>query len=186
MQAMASIELIELKKRIESLSQQFLPAENKLGIYTDLEQDQMRALRMLVHAEIESYLESICRVLLNDLDHAVRAANRVKYPFACWASMAAEACRAALKNNNGIKDSDVTKMFSPLGITQDHYDSVSPLFLDKMKKFGANRGDVAHQSALRATYSINQKREKAAMDELMKYISSFDKVLISHRLKGFH
>lgn len=183
---MSSTEFVELQRRVKKLLGQFLPPENPLGFYTPEQEDCMRALRMLVHAEIEAYLETICRQLLVDLEEATRAAKRVRSIFASWAHIAVKECHSAIQSNNGVKDSDIKKMFSHLGVTQEHYDSVSPLFLDKMRNFGKQRGDVAHQSALRTSLSLNRKREEAAIDEVMNFIANFDKFLIRHRLKGFH
>ncbi len=182
---MASSHYDELKTRTESLVKNFMPATNPLGFYSPHEEDMMRALRMLIHAEVESYLETICARGLLDLDAAGRSATRVKHRFATWIGTAAAECRNAIATNNGVKENDIRKMFTPLGLTQDDYDQVSLLFLEKMNSFGKNRGDVAHQSAARATFSLNKKREEAVIRELMQHLERFDQILIQRRLIGF-
>lgn len=57
----------ELQKRLSELRRNMLPERfSPTGLYTDRQQDRARGYRLLVHAEIESYLEDIVRVVITD------------------------------------------------------------------------------------------------------------------------
>ena len=52
----------ELRSRLRELRLHLLPASfSPTGDYTDRQQDRARGYRLLVHAEIESYLEDVSR-----------------------------------------------------------------------------------------------------------------------------
>jgi hypothetical protein len=180
---MASSEYIELQNRIKILKRRFLPQLKQTGVYTGPQQDFMRALRMLVHAEIESYLESMAKVLADDLEITIaNASGRVRSTRLVWARRALGEARAAHGCNNGVKREDIRKMFAPLGIDEAALETISTLFLDRMSTFGKHRGDVAHQSAARASYALSRQREEKFIDELVVFLGLFDKFLIRHRL----
>jgi hypothetical protein len=55
-----------LKKRIAELRNHFIPFNcSKLFLFTDLQEDQARAYRLLIHAEIENYLETCVANIVN-------------------------------------------------------------------------------------------------------------------------
>jgi len=57
-----SIRFKDLKKRLNELRRNLLPINfSPIGDYTDKQQDRARGYRLLVHAEIESYLEDVSR-----------------------------------------------------------------------------------------------------------------------------
>lgn len=75
-------------------------------------------------------------------------------------------------------------MFGPLGFDEGMFESISPVFLDKMNDFGKRRGDVAHQSSLRATWSITAQGEKKKLDEIKEFMDKFHKLVQGHRLRA--
>lgn len=145
----------------------------------------MRAFRLLVHAEIEVYLESICTLLVADLERELTAPQSNGGAIHVWANNAVQACRRAISENNGVRGADVKKMFGAIGLSEADFESISPLFLERMTTFGKRRGDVAHQSAMRATYSIIPQREAGMVDELVEYLRSLDIKVSSIRLQNF-
>ena len=59
--------LRSLQKRMTELRKHFLPKSfSPTGVYTERVQDHSRGYRLLAHAEIESYLEDICRTVVTD------------------------------------------------------------------------------------------------------------------------
>jgi len=144
----------------------------------------MRALRMLFHAEVEHYLEKMSKKLAADLEREVNGLNNsssVKQ----WAIKSAKEALVAGNSNNGIKDSDIKQMFSPLGFTDADFENINPSFLSTMKTFGKRRGDVAHQSVMNVTYSITRQTDEKMIDEIMQFLRLFDKLLEKRRLYGF-
>jgi hypothetical protein len=48
---------MQLQKRVAELRSHFIPRIDRTGVYSDRQYDRVRGYRLLVHAEIESYLE---------------------------------------------------------------------------------------------------------------------------------
>lgn len=144
----------------------------------------MRALRVLAHAEVETYLEAICLLLIDDLQRDLLSRSKSGWSRRqYWAEHACIEAKRAAAANNGVKKEDILKMFSPLGFSESSFAlGVSNIFLDRMSTFGKFRGDVAHQSAVRAQYALTRQREEAFINEIMTSLRSFDKYLIGHRL----
>lgn len=68
----------QLRTRLAELREHLLPKSFSLtGDYTDRELDRARGYRLLVHAEIESYLEDISR---ETITHAIRGWKASKKP----------------------------------------------------------------------------------------------------------
>ena len=137
---------------------------------------------MLAHAEIESYLERTASQLHASIDAELRN-ERAGVPYLRALAMSAlHNCVQSISANNGVKEADIRKMYEPLGITDEDFNAVSPTFLDRMSDFGKQRGDVAHRSVASAAYSLNVQREEAFIDEVVDYLSDFDKVVQRRRL----
>ncbi len=181
---MPSDDFNALEARVKKLKKRFFPPLKNPPRYTPAQQDFMRALRMLVHAEIEHYLEAICKRLAGDLKKEA-AGYGANFPVKQWADRAVKLALDAASANNGVKDSDIRKMFDPLGFSDDDYNQVSDSFLDKMKIFGMRRGDVAHKSSMRVTFNITRQNDEKAIDELINYLRDFDGIVANRRLFGF-
>ena len=174
-----------LQKRIQNLKRRYLPPTKPNGIYTEPEQDQLRALRMLAHAEIEQFLENHSEILANDIQRELKNQNRKPTPLQVWASKAANQAALAKSKNNGVNEDSIRSLFDPFGFSEEDYDSISSIFLDRLTTFGKHRGDVAHRSAIGATHQLNRTREEKFLNEIMDYLQDFDRLLIKKRLDGF-
>lgn len=181
---MESSEYKELEDRVIGLLRSFLPSPHPLGIYSEIEQDKMRALRVLVHAEIEAYLELISKKLLDDLKQSIAGLPQKNKTILAWANEAIKQGGLAIGDNNGVTKNDIIKLFRHYGLSEVDYEHVSPVFLDRLSSFGKCRGDVAHQSAMRTTHSLNMKREEATIKELLQLLANFDKIIINKLLFG--
>ncbi|MDR9839381.1 hypothetical protein [Herbaspirillum huttiense] len=182
---MASSEFSALEHRIRTLKTQFLPAPSATGSHTPEEEDNMRALRALTHAEIEAYLESICTLLVNDLKRELQGSRGLKSTVSTWAREAIRQCETTVASNNGIAEKYIRAMFGCLGIEDSDYDSISPVFLSRMTTYGADRGEVVHKSAMQAQHSLVSQREDRFIEELLGYLKTFDQLLLRRRLQGF-
>ena len=181
---MSSEEFRLLATRVGVLKRRFFPRIKPTANYTAAEQDNMRALRMLVHAEIEHYLEVVCKKLALDLKNeaeGLRGSISIKRLSIAAANLAT----SAANSNNGVKDSDIKSMFKPLGIDEADFEKISPDFLDRMKQFGIRRGDVAHKSAHGVSYVITRQGEEKTINEIISLLKVLDKELIRRRLMGF-
>lgn len=138
---------------------------------------------MLVHAEVEAYLEAICIRLVDDLEMELKGGHDSR-PIRRWASKACEDARQAAGSNNGIKQENILKMFSHLGFEAGCFIAVSGIFLDKMTELGKKRGAIAHTS-VKIAKEITRQGEEKLIDEVLLHLDGFDKLIARRRLRGF-
>ncbi len=150
----------QLIRRIAQIETQYIPAIRPTGDYSKKEQDDLRALLFLVHAELESYFEEVAEhkvkatfinwkstkrksnilialpafVETKSTDNSLE--NRLQGSFSGYMQI--------LKDNNGIKEPNLLKILLPLGI---EYHNIDSTWLGIMSSFGSKRGDVAHKTA---------------------------------------
>lgn len=182
----ADIEALE--KRINDLIMNYLPDVDPTGFYTNEQQDKMRALRLLSHAEFEHFLETLCSTLRADLEREVNALQGTCARTRCikiWGIKAIQESLEACRNNNGIKEKNLRNMFSPLGFSDYEFDLVSSSFLSELNQFGKRRGEVAHTSALRATRGLVPQVEKKNVLSVLNHIKTFFNLASRKRLSGF-
>lgn len=174
----------EFSRRVRILMKRYLPPISVSGTYTSAQQDQMRALRMLFHAEVEHLLEHLCNLLIGDLERELSTLQAGSSVQREWATKAVKNARKSVIDNNGVKEKNIIQMFGELGFAADAFNEVSPLFLDRMSDLGSQRGDVAHKSAIKATYSLNRTREEKFLNEIIKYLHDFDSLIARRRLRN--
>tara|TARA_R110001583_G_scaffold195409_1_gene372920 strand:+ start:2024 stop:2701 length:678 start_codon:yes stop_codon:yes gene_type:complete len=76
------------------------------------------------------------------------------------------------ERNNGIKDDNIRKLIVPTGIEYDQLDSSG---LAALNSYGAERGAIAHSSAMSITKLIDPKDEYTIVhNELVPFIKKFD------------
>jgi hypothetical protein len=159
----------QLSKRLDILAEHFLPEQfSPTGQYTDREEDHARAYVLLVHAEVESFIEDRAKELVTKA-HA-RWANHgrctrmmvrllrhhldsKKLP---WKPVvkSADAINAAVNSfssviasNNGIKEVNLLTMLFPIGVD---YRQFNTAWLATIDSFGTDRGMFAHTSQMKA------------------------------------
>jgi hypothetical protein len=130
---------LALKKRMAQLEHDLLPPVNAVGGYTLQDQDQIRGFRILVHAEIEAFLEDLASdIVKRSLNRytATGKANKI------LKSLAQAFCRShrpttgedffvsavkqyqdVIKGNHGIKEANICVLFLPIGIDRGLLDS---------------------------------------------------------------
>jgi hypothetical protein len=171
-----------LLARVQTLKRRFLPQLKATGLYTQAQQDNMRALRLLVHAEIEHYLEDRSLQLSADLEQELQARRGQRQPVKQWARVAVTRSRVAVSQNNGVTQSCIKAMFEDLGLCEEVINERNSLLLDRLTTFGRRRGDVAHQSAVKATYQLNRAREEATINEVMELLRDLEALINERRL----
>jgi len=163
----ASHRFKQLAAREAALRSQFVVAPRLTPSYSKGELDSLRAYRLLLHAEIESYIEDRARWA------ATRAIERYKKGRVTLALVGLLAfedregmqlpklidtnvshlltrCHKALNRfevivgrNHGLKEENLIKIVVALGISESDLD---PLWVTEMSGFGADRGAVAHSA----------------------------------------
>lgn len=185
--------------RIKFLDNNILPTINFTGDYTATEYDYTRSYVLLVHAEIESFLEERVTEKVNSSLNNWRT-NRKKS--SCLKSILAfrsgdisyEKKKASEKNslefrvnivtnhflnlikkNHGIKKDNILDLLLPIGIEIDELDET---WLTTMDNFGAKRGEIAHHT-LAAQNPIDPLTEKKLVNEIIvPELNNIDKLII--------
>lgn len=161
----------DLVERIDELHFRFVPSLDPTGSYSDAQYDDMRAFRLLVHSEIEKYLELLLEDALTKFLNKV-ASWQAAQPSSLVSGLMAHLerdIRRVIKENNGVKKGNILALMKPLGITGASLDNI---WLDDMEAYGVVRGSFAHNSN-RATQLLDPKSEqdllyKTLLPELAK------------------
>lgn len=162
------IDVQKLRSRIDKLEEAFLPRPDPTGTYSTAEYDRTAAYLLLVHAEVESFIEERC---LDVMSTVVEAWIRDYKPRSTIVALAAFAHTGGDKSipqaveprrpqirevidgakrsyssivnrNNGLKETNLLALLLPIGIRESQ---ISSSFLADMNTFGARRGAQAHR-----------------------------------------
>ena len=178
-----------LRKRVLTLKKQFLnfqPAESVLPE----NQDQLRAFKLLVHAEIESYIEKSVLEVLNKCINEWKTKKRVTVPLPFLIMFSSskfeanekqltkenrinqilESFKSVVSSNNGIKEKNILKLIVPLGI---NYSSIDDTRLTTIDSYGHSRGEVAHNS-LSAKKQLDKNSELNDLHLVLTGIKKID------------
>lgn len=182
-----------LERRIIQIKKNFKFHQSINGI-TSLQADRLRGLRLLCHAEFEDYFESVALRLLNAAEKKwldKKIANYNLSSVFIWhdridkndtnetkARMIITDFRKEIKSNHGIKEDNIKKLFGPLGYKIDDFDA---MFISTLSSFGTLRGETAHTSANKTQQPLDQNTEITRIDDLLKGISDFERVLNSRQ-----
>lgn len=190
---------LELEKRVQALAAKFVDdqaaAEQKDPTTFQPDLDRLAAFRLLVHAEIEEYLEAKARAALAALESKVLAATfsvkqhpeifemgvmlDVPMPFECpfvlgnFNSAVKALLRTARKSvddNNGIKPGSFLTLSVLCG---KHIDEVDPSLAGDLEAFGRARGDVAHKSVSRVRTILAPSAELSAAKSLVSGLRTY-------------
>jgi hypothetical protein len=199
---MPSKELDDLKARISALERSLLPAAfSPTGDYGDEYRDRALGFRLLVHAEIESFIEqrahaialkarekwdkdrSPSKVLISLIafreNKAVSARDlkdeldRKKTRTEDCVIAACKSYSHTVANNHGIREDNLLKLLFPIGVRAHQLD---PVWLSTIDSFGATRGLAAH-SAVGAVQQVDPKTEKDTVDKLLQGLEQLDGIL---------
>lgn len=184
-----------LERRLDELSRKYvayqIPSETDPDFVIDT--DHLAAFRLLVHAEIEDYLESKARMALQIIRKVLTTDNfnfkedakvvfdlaiyfekklplQLPFEMDVFQNAAIEVVKSAenfIKENNGIKSKSLLVCCL---IMNKSIDKVDPLLVELLNSFGKARGDVAHKSVSRVTTiqapSAEHKSAQSVISEL--------------------
>lgn len=167
---------------------------------TDLSQDMLRTYRLLVHAEIEHYLEKISIEAINKAKAkwnthkkpstallTIVAYSNCNFPNVPSAlseisskndlnyrlNQAVNSCLGAVKRNNGIKETDIIPILVRLGVD---YNKISQTLLNNLSSYGSLRGEVAHNS-YKVVSLIDPINEKDMVKRIIDELNDIDKLI---------
>jgi hypothetical protein len=187
----------DLKKRISTLKKHFLafqPSDSHLPI----NQDKLRAFKLLAHAEIESYIENTVLNVWTECEAEWRSNRKVIAPLAfliLFSTSKFEANEHQLErneriskiltsfknligNNNGIKRKNILSLVIPLGVD---YSRIDETWLATIDSYGGSRGLVAHNT-FSVQHQLDRNDELSDLSLVLKGISKMDIILQKIRL----
>lgn len=174
-----------------------------LGNYSNRQYDRTRAYKLLCHSEIEAYIEDrtreiatravnewefyskpnkVCISLLafSGIQHDMppqtltpRTTNIVNQTTSSILKKTLTSFHRTIKNNNGIKESNLLSLLYPIGIEESDLDST---WLIDMNNFGTQRGEIAHTS-IRTQTAIDPMIELNKVRQLLNGIGLLDQKL---------
>lgn len=180
-----------LYSRSTSLRDRYLPEKpNEIGDYSEEQQDDARACILLIHAEVESYLEELAERLCAHVgeliakEHYDSLTSSFLYFYGARtneikdvksledvAKGAVALHGRVLHGNNGIKSKDISKMFNPFFVGGIVLDASLEQVLDS---FGALRGKCAHSSFIGISEDINCYEIREQVNCLLELLRKFD------------
>jgi len=181
-----------LEQRVQQLEKRLLPPTSATGSYTPRQLDLVRGYRLLVHAEIEAYLEDKVRACANASLRRFKADRRprtvvmsllafhspqksvsvrqIKEIYAGglihveeMTAQATTAYNRAVSLNNGIRESNILQLLLPIGLLCSEINST---WLSTTDSFGAKRGETAHTS-FQAQVQPDPVTEQATVKQIL-------------------
>lgn len=187
-----------LEQRCNDLVAKFLDSEiaaekaDPLTFTPDL--DRLAAFRLLFHAEVETFLEEKAKEGLASLERDIASGtwgranpNALGLYLRCgqylakpseadalqvashFASVVA-AARTLVSENNGIKERSFATLAVAAGKAVDEIDSA---LASTLNSYGADRGEVAHRSAIKSRTLLAPSAEKLAAENIVNGLSAF-------------
>lgn len=161
------------------------------------------SFRVLCHAEIESYLEDValelyveawslwtnhsypshtltCLIGFSGVQTASPAESLAAPSGTAYTDIriplekANNLWRSLHRNNNGIKEANVLRLFLPIGIRTAVLDQT---LLNDLTSFGTSRGEIAHSSPTSTTHFLDPKSELDTVVALVSDLRSLDEVV---------
>jgi len=201
----ASANYARLIETIEKLRNALLPSPfEPTGAYEQPEIAHLQTVsfRILVHAEMEAYLEEIAQLLFQEAwsawdqhgtpskviigllafsgrEHtgppsSLKLHNALSDVSICL-EKAQGVWRHAVKTNHGLKEENLLKLLLPLGISADDLDS---MLLTDLTSFGSARGEVAHSSPLKIKQYADPKDEYDKVTRLATDLKKIDSLIM--------
>ncbi len=137
---------VDLSERIDELHFRFVPSLDPTGSYSEAEYDAMSAFRLLVHAEIERFIESLVEDALVRFTQTIASWKRLGHSSQLVDSIInhfEKEMRNAIKSNNGVKLKNILDLIKPIGLNGSNLDNI---WLQTMDDYGKVRGGHAHNS----------------------------------------
>ena len=174
-----------LKKRIDEIEENILKLLKSCKTNTSSSyQDLVKSYILLVHAELENYIETICQGII-----------RITKPILSLATMSEKIFKeedqqynttkkrldklfsnynATLANNNGIKEKDLDKLLPTIGIEMEEVDDT---LLSQLNAFGKTRGQIAHKTTkVIRDFKNEQEVVEALLTNLLNLDEKFEKL----------
>lgn len=186
----------ELSIRIKKLKSVFDFKQSIRGI-TKNQEDKLRSLILLAHAEFEDYFESLALKLISDSESIWRTTHHADYYLASLfitsekiqknetietkATYLIKKYRELVEHNNGLTEEYIMHLFKPLGFDSTVFEQD---YLAVLTAFGKQRGALAHTAAIRTQQQLDKQTEYERIDRVLEGIIEFENALNSKVLNS--
>ena len=177
----------QLADRINTLMEHFHVDVDSFNPPSSKDEDKIRAMIVLCHAEFENYIENIALDLIDkgqQIWETQHVANKniasiflnseksdnddiVNYSTDCIDNFRKD----IISKNHGIKSYNITNMYKPLGYKMD---ALNGDFLSELDSFGSERGRMAHTSACQTQQPLNYDDVVRKITSILNYIREFE------------
>ena len=186
----------KLKKRIHEIIENFSFTVNVLEPPTEKEEDMVRAMIVLCHAEFEDYLENLAQNLLTAGEeqwvteqvanrniaalflNSEKMKNDEKLPNMTLCTFSRKMINQHRDwinyENHGIKRKNIENMYMPLGYNINDFNQD---FLNVLDAFGVNRGKVAHLTFMKTRNVLDFTTERDKILYILAEIETFEQGL---------
>jgi len=197
----------KLDDRRARLRKIFVPkAQNPSGVYKRTTKEKAFAHVVLMHAEIEAYIEKLVQDVCNDAVRLWRNDGTITRPLASILAYreggsvgfsddifsissdkkletiilkAKDQFDSRVRGNHGIRASNLSRLFMSIGYIPDNF--IQPV-IASLDGFGAKRGDFAHNSPTVVTYmETDPITEANEIDRLVNELRALDEDIIKYR-----
>lgn len=179
----------QLVRRIDGIKKHFDFSVNPNGP-TAQQSDKIRGMLVLCHAEFENHIENLALLLIDDAYDKWKRNKNANYNLASLlvhsnieknlstdtkiGKAVADYRNKLINNNHGVKEHNISTIFTPLGYEINDFDSV---FISTLDSFGSDRGVVAHTSA-KTSSMYDKATEVKRIEDIVSGLSDFqDKLL---------
>lgn len=180
--------LRNMRARIVTLRQDMLsfPSSDSLA---QVNQDRLRSFKLLVHAELEWYIEEAARTVLSHCRSEWTISQRICPSLSCMIlyqvpkfpdrprtireqiTSVLNSYEKAINNNNGIKEANLMRIVVPLGIGASSLDTT---WLSTIDSYGQSRGEVAHTSYV-VHRALDRNTELQNLRWVLRGLGEFDR-----------
>lgn len=187
-----------LENRINEIFDNFSFTKDPLVPPTEREEDLIRAMVVLCHAEFEDYLEQLANRLIEEgkqkwLREGVANKNiaslfmnsekmKPSTPEQPMTIMTfsiktiTDFSNLVNNGNHGIKAKNIESIYVPLGYDIDDFDQD---FLNELDAFGSERGRIAHTSCSKTKNTLDLQNEKDKINRVLLGIKEFENKILS-------
>jgi hypothetical protein len=181
-----------LVRRLDQLRRRMLPRTfSPTGDYSPVQLDKTRGYRLLVHAEIEAFLEDRATDLASKAFNGWRTDSKPRHTITALLAF----CRFADKNygtlsecvgaafatfnyiirhNHGIKEEDILRFLLAVGVEKAKLDAT---WLSTLSSLGTARGEIAHRS-IRAHQPIDPRTEyDTVTNKILPGLQALDEIM---------
>lgn len=187
-----------LENRINEIFENFSFAKDPLVPPTEREEDLIRAMVVLCHAEFEDYLEQLANRLIEEgkqkwLSEGVANKNiaslfmnsekmKPSTPEQPMTIMTfsiktiTDFSNQVNNENHGIKAKNIESIYVPLGYDIDEFDQD---FLNELDAFGSERGKIVHTSYSKTKNTLDLQSEKDKIKRVLLGIKKFEEKVLA-------